>query len=158
MAGSKVARVASASTSRQTTPDQWGRSLRAIFLSCRPEDQQYSRFQKLVRPRNSHWITSPPIEGFAHPYQSPQPQQNKSPCQANLYFKPLRVRTQCSQQLVAPNADILTCRQAYCPSYPRRAQSLLRQRAYFPLMAQLHRHPRWPCRWPPQLRRPRRTD
>jgi hypothetical protein len=52
-----------------------------------------------------------------------------------------------------PRPRLTYPRQAHRPAYPRRAQSLLRQRAYLPLMAQLHRHPRRPRNWAPQLRR-----
>jgi hypothetical protein len=48
-------------------------------------------------------------------------------------------------------------RQANRPPHPRRAQSLLRQRAHLPLLAQFHRHPRWTSRWTPELRRPHRS-
>ena len=42
---------------------------------------------------------------------------------------------------------LIASRQAHCPPHPRRAQGLLRQRAYLPFMAQLHRRPRRLGHW-----------
>lgn len=68
-----------------------------------------------------------------------------SSCRANLSFRLRRVRQ--TSTFIQTKTDYP--RQAHCPSHPRRAQGLLRQRAYLPLMAQFHRYSRRSRHWSP---------
>ncbi len=85
-----------------------------------------------------------------------------SPCLPNHSSRPPRVRPW--NRFTAHRAHhalpLLTrarpSRQAHRPPNPSRAQSLLRQRAHVPIMAQLHRHHRRPGHWHAQLWRPGR--
>ena len=154
--GDEVARVnASTHLARRRQRSVGLAALRECYnSSCEPEDRQYSQCKKLVRPDISHWTRDLSFRTCTTPHQSkpPEPRQQTQPCPANLSSKPLRVSTQCSHHFLNPSPDNKTSRQAHRPPKSRRAQGLLRQRAYLPLMAQLHRHPRRPRRRSSQFR------
>lgn len=69
------------------------------------------------------------------------------------FYKPPLVRAASDSPLCFSLTQLLS-RKANCYSHPRRAQGLLRQRAYLPLVAQLHRRHWRSCHRSAQLWRP----